>query len=424
MARKKKRPANETASPPSPPLCEPERLHTKTPPRRVAHCLVGVAWHQYGGHNYPLTDVRMYGAMRRWLDGLADLNVRSDVFMHIDVTNWPMSYPYYRKKKWIKVAVLGGAAWRETTASTPLSALNGTIAALRPVSMKIHSEEPYCARRNCSCSPSFPRWWEQVAKNNACFDSVQRYEAEHGFRYDFVTKIRTDYNFDLDGATPEVVASAMQAETIRQRHGRFPRRAGGKWFGLDMDGTGRLPQMRSQPPPAARPSADASVHAPVIQLSPWGNGLCYAASDWFVLAPRRAAAVYFNFSSDVSCAWQRCLARRYAVPGFGAALGCMFNERELIEWILWRGVRVAALPDQRVSRVDVCKTQAQGHIGLEHPWHVDRPRANGSAPPPSFSPPVGRRLGSQKLHGGRSAEGKSKKHGKHRNLAIDSCAHV
>ena len=70
--------------------------------------------------------------------------------------------------------------------------------------------------------------------------------------------------------------------------------------------------------------------------------------DRFVITPRASAAHYFNFASDVGCGWLRSISRRYSVPGFGQALGCMYNERVLIEWLLWRGATVAALPDQRV----------------------------------------------------------------------------
>ena len=77
-----------------------------------------------------------------------------------------MSYPYPRKKNWIKVALLGGAAWREKSGETPISDLNGTLRALRAVTGHIalttHKRAPYCAEHNCSCSRNFPRWWEQV----------------------------------------------------------------------------------------------------------------------------------------------------------------------------------------------------------------------------------------------------------------------
>ena len=113
--------------------------------------------------------------------------------------------------------------------------------------------------------------------------------------------------------------------------------------------------------------------APTIFLAPWGNGLCYAASDWFVLTPRRAASAYFNFSEEVACDWLRCLHRRYSIPGYGSALGCMFNERTLVEWMLHRGVRVSSLPDQRSHIPWVCTSLAQGPITLDHQWHVPRP---------------------------------------------------
>ena len=64
------------------------------------------------------------------------------------------------------------------------------------------------------------------------------------------------------------------------------------------------------------------------------------------------------------------LRRRYTAPGFGQALDCMFNERLLIEWMLWKGMRVASLPDQRIHIPWVCTSLAQGAVDLGHPWHV------------------------------------------------------
>ena len=159
------------------PLCDAPKV-SGAPLRRqarVAHCVVGVAHHRYGGSNWPITNKMMYEPMARWLADLARLNVQSDVFLHLDMALWPMSFPYYRKKNWIKTMVLGGEAWREKTGETPYSALNGTIAALRPVSVTTHDRAPYCASRNCSCSQTFPRWWEQVAKNQLCYAAVARH---------------------------------------------------------------------------------------------------------------------------------------------------------------------------------------------------------------------------------------------------------
>ena len=369
----------------------------------------------------------MYEPMARWLGDLGRFNVQSDVFLHLDMALWPMSFPYYRKKNWIKVMVLGGEAWREKTGETPYAALNGTIAALRPVSVTTHDRAPYCASRNCSCSQTFPRWWEQVFKNALCFDAVARHEARSGFRYDFVTKIRSDYNFDVDGASAAVVASAIHAArqpTALQASVLAARRAPGfgstkpwKSVGWSKEELARAARAAAPPPTSAVADAArsdtsagrdqggvarltwdgqclapderaagtpvrvgtrgraAGAHAMMtpIFIAPWGNGLCYAASDWFVLAPRRAAALYFNFSEEVTCGWLACLHRRYKAPGYGAALGCMFNERTLMEWLLYRGARVTSLPDQRTHIPWVCTSLAQGPIGLDHPWHITRP---------------------------------------------------
>ena len=49
------------------------------------------------------------------------VQVQSDVYLYLDMALWPMSYPYYRKKNWIKVATLGGSSWR-ATAQAPCAA--------------------------------------------------------------------------------------------------------------------------------------------------------------------------------------------------------------------------------------------------------------------------------------------------------------
>ena len=61
--------------------------------------------------------------MVRWLTALSRQGVRSDVFLYLDMARWPMSYPHYHKKNWIKVAVLGGTVWRSATEETPLADL-------------------------------------------------------------------------------------------------------------------------------------------------------------------------------------------------------------------------------------------------------------------------------------------------------------
>ena len=153
--------------------------------------------------------------MVRWLTALSRQGVRSDVFLYLDMARWPMSYPHYRKKNWIKVAVLGGTVWRSATEETPLADLNGTIAALKPIAVLRHNSTPFCAARNCSCSKTFPRWWEQVAKNQECFRAVTAYERQEGFRYAWVSKIRSDYAFDQDGVGADVVLTAIQRGMTR-----------------------------------------------------------------------------------------------------------------------------------------------------------------------------------------------------------------
>jgi hypothetical protein len=85
----------KTCTEPQDPVCDtpPVDVTPLRRPARVAHCVVGVAHHRYGGLNWPIIDERMYGPMARWISKLAALNVQSDVFLHLVRDNKPERRP-------------------------------------------------------------------------------------------------------------------------------------------------------------------------------------------------------------------------------------------------------------------------------------------------------------------------------------------
>ena len=311
---------------------------------RVAHCVVGVASHANRRDRFPIYDPRQYGAIARWLRELDAFHVVSDVFLHLDIAKFAPKTDATRR--WATEQQQARSGRR-----TNLSRLAGVLAALRPVGVHWYDSvaQPFCGAAHysgssaCGCSESYPRWWEQVSKHAGCLRQLRSFEQAHGgVPYDFVTKLRTDYNFTLDGASAAVVAAAM--------------RSAGASVG----------------------AGGGAAHPPrrVVFVQAWMTSECYMHSDWFALAPRAAADVYLRVA-EASCGWQLCMERRFLrrpptwEPDDAGRPpeSCLHNERLLIEWLLWHNVSVRVLPDQRTYHAHVCAALEQGDIDAHHPWH-------------------------------------------------------
>lgn len=190
-------------------------------PLRVAQCLVGLAdpglaYERDARRGFKILDARQHDAIREWSDTLSSAHgIKSSWFLRLDLrrtirsrraggseTNTRMSDE--------KFSPLDQPSCNASAASHPEAILTPVIAALRPVSVQTRPLPCFCAARASTCACGHLRkpaslgsrsaaglvgWWEQMAKVRACFDDVVRYEVASGLRFDFVTKIRSDYDF-------------------------------------------------------------------------------------------------------------------------------------------------------------------------------------------------------------------------------------
>jgi hypothetical protein len=205
--------------------------------------------------------------------------------------------------------------------SVPVSIFDGALTALRAeaghvelLTLDGRGQQSYCDERRdiCACiEPTYPRWWEQARKHAVCLARVEAHERATGRRFDFVTKVRNDYDFRRRGNGSQPASSAAAVVSAMR--------------------------------------AAVGSRTPRIHLQPWAahslSPACYAGADWFALVPRESARAFFNFSNAVSCGWARCEARKTALLTSRRARTCaQSNERLLVEWLLAHNVSVAPLP--------------------------------------------------------------------------------
>lgn len=220
-------------------------------------------------------------------------------------------------------------------ASANRSVLDPVIAALAPVSVRTQPIACYCARRDCSCAPGCQAWWEQMAKVRACYEDVVAHERTRGEDYDFVLKLRSDYDLVRNGLTAAAFAGTLLRSVYQQ---------------------------------------------PRISMHPWGP--CYMNLDWAWVAHRSLAHVAFSIDR-ASCAWLRCIARAndamqplwprdwYRVPPLTR---CHFVERGdpiLAEWFIAHG-----------APFETWTTQPEAYNGIGHNGgcHYDAQRMGLVAP--------------------------------------------
>uniref|UniRef100_A0A7S4BB22 Uncharacterized protein n=1 Tax=Chrysotila carterae TaxID=13221 RepID=A0A7S4BB22_CHRCT len=252
-------------------------------PPRIAHCIVGSATLSRGGYSRPIWHPYAWRALQQWLHQLEALGVNSDVFFVLDMTKYPPKgtnsscghcplWKQLAREEFPSPDALG---------QLDLSLMNRSLEALKPVSFQIW-QPGACSRftrerMSCACTvgwngASYPRFYEQVAKNAACLAAVEARERSLGFRYTHLTKLRPDANLAAEAASPEWLAASIMHPAASNVH----------------------------------PSASEVVH-----IQPWRNAQCYAGSDWFALVPRSFARLYFNFTAEVSCKWMECVAAQY-----------------------------------------------------------------------------------------------------------------
>ena len=360
----------------APSLCRPSPATTRSlsqinappPPSalrlHVAHCIVGLV---RGGkarrddrrRGWGITDSRMHGQMQAWANELAgNFSIDSDFFFRLDLRldvkprrtrstgTIPLDTPGYSPSDTPECNISGATQDR--------SVLNGAIAALRPVSVRVEPLPCYCAQRNCSCVPPVLglSWWAQMQKVAACFADVVAYEHKHRFRYTHVTKLRSDYDLGVNGLSAAALAYAM--------HGTSANRSG-----------------------AIMPRLSISGH-------PWNvlYGNLYGNLDWFWLAPRALARAAFGMV-EANCEWFECERVKFGldslkhVPAGHADRHGEFITADgiLAEWWLAQGaVFEALLADSAELRVrsghsqnDACVYPAyeEGLITKEHVNHRD-----------------------------------------------------
>jgi lysophospholipase L1-like esterase len=371
---------------------------------RVAQCVVGL-W-ESGKVNeadtkrgVSILDPRGHNAWREWASTLRlSHNISTDWYLRVDMRRGairprrsggkeaamhfadpslvdPLSYPSCNDS-----SVMG---------SLPRSKLEPMVAALRPVSLRTEPLDCYCRAHDCTCdalrSPNslgteaagIPAWWEQMLKVRACFSDVAAYERAGGFRYDYVGKLRTDYEPMRNGLSPLAFAAAVRMQ-------------------------------------------QAQEEAQHIVAANWGA--YYVNIDWMWLAPRPLARAAFSIA-NASCEWLRCVQSK--VPpralsprgggspsqnGRGDGEWDQFRWRGslpwhhaltdglLTEWWLTHGAPFAALITDPTSHLqsggtthnDVCvyASENQGVVGLGHRGHAPLcpPSGTGSFGGPRASP--------------------------------------
>jgi hypothetical protein len=192
--------------------CE-DRPHNPVPiapTTRLALCVTGFA--DKGPPESRITHSQVYNGLARTNDELRRLGAaRVDVFFNIDLN----IYPQFRLSG-AETQGKGGAFIRcppgkchedvgyhppnlEILGRMREEELTPAIAAVQPASVE-YSNSTFCEKHhlcNSSCSgisARMPhRMWEQYARNARAYHQVLRYEREHGFRYTWVGRVRSDF---------------------------------------------------------------------------------------------------------------------------------------------------------------------------------------------------------------------------------------
>lgn len=152
--------------------------------------MVGVAAHGNRNDRFPIYERRNYVQVRSFFDRIRAYGGQHDLFLSLDLRIWPKRDNAGNLAQ-LKVARDGGRSLPRVENST----LAPMLAALQPTSFQAFDDPPVCSSlspNGCLCQhASYPGWWDQMAKNYACFNQVLAHERVQGTPYDFLVKLRS-----------------------------------------------------------------------------------------------------------------------------------------------------------------------------------------------------------------------------------------
>jgi hypothetical protein len=134
---------------------------------RVAHCMVGVADHGNRKDRFPIYEARTYNQVAAWLARLRRYGGTHDLFLSLDLRIWPKRNDPTAQARF--AADASGAHRVDNATLSPM------LAALRPAGFVPFEAPPRCSGSSaCLCkAAAYPGWWEQMSKNDACFQQVR-----------------------------------------------------------------------------------------------------------------------------------------------------------------------------------------------------------------------------------------------------------
>ena len=255
-------------------------------------------------HRHPrLYEPERYERFAEFLAGVREYGVEADVFYVVDVSTHDNGRVNGRE--------FDAAAAREARLDSHVfdPMLERIRRVASSVSFEAYEAPPLCETRPCLCrsNMTYPRWWEQVAKNERCWQLVQQAEARRRVRYNWVLKARSEYRW----------RGLLNGDTRRQGHPK----AGDDYDGISVDAFLHM----------------ANACPACTWVSIYNGEQCYAMMDWAAVMPRSQPA--FMTIAAAPCAWADEQAARFLAMGWvpGATtsptLKCQTNERWLGQWM-------------------------------------------------------------------------------------------
>ena len=161
---------------------------------------------------------------------------------------------------------------------------------------------------------TYPRWWEQMGKNERCLAAVERREERQGWRYQWLVKARAEYHW--------------------RGHLSAPSSQGAHYDAISVESF--LHALRACP-------QCVWTHP----YPPRGGTDCYPTLDWAAVMPRARPA--FMTIARADCAWVGRTVQHFLRLGWepgrqhGSRNFCQANERWLAKWIRDTGLRFVPL---------------------------------------------------------------------------------
>jgi hypothetical protein len=279
-------------------------------PDRVAVCITGLAQHR-GQRFYEHT---LYDGFASWLDAVKAHGMQVDVFYVVDTRDADdkreEGNEYIPIKSRTGLPILSQATFEPMLHCIEKRA--GTV-----IFEQANDETPLCDRRPCLCENqmTYPRWWEQVVKNERCLHLVEDNERRTGLRYQWLLKARTEYRW----------RGALSATELHMDR-------------VGYDGI----------------SLNSFLHATTVCPSctwtqHYNGDNCFAMMDWAAIMPRSNPA--FMTIAAAPCAWINVSAQHFLGLGWqprtthGSRQRCQTNERWLGLWMEHHGVQFRMLPE-------------------------------------------------------------------------------